>query len=188
MRYSHLPASLALAQRSFRLETLAASFLVDANDFLEACPSDQAWDMLRSLALTSPLLAAQSSHEEVDRFLMLAASTAQRMPKLQTMELWNGGKGHACLFRYQITEGYATISWRGTWKLGLRSRVISAWNLVAQGHTERDLHVEEDDIFGSRTIINCHGAAIYHLKLETQVAHPASVLQMRRLGDSYGNP
>jgi hypothetical protein len=46
--------------------------------------------------------------------LVEAGTAALRMPKLQTMEIWNGTKQNACVFRYQTTAYFTTLSWRST--------------------------------------------------------------------------
>ncbi|ROW12461.1 hypothetical protein VMCG_00509 [Cytospora schulzeri] len=58
------------------------------------------------------------------------------MPKLATMEIWNGRKGFAALFRYQLFEGGepAVITWRGTWEFALQPPVVRAWENVALEH------------------------------------------------------
>ncbi|RDL35210.1 uncharacterized protein BP5553_07141 [Venustampulla echinocandica] len=173
-----------LAQRSLSHENLSASFLIDAKDFLKACPPGGIWPKLTSLALTSPLLSSNSSLEDINNLVLAAASAAYKMPKLQTMELWNGGKRHAFLFRYHTTDNHTTISWHGTWNLNLKPHVIEAWREVALKYAAQELRIEKGKILDCN-IINSHGAAIHQLKLKIQVVHPVSLSQIRGEAENY---
>jgi hypothetical protein len=46
--------------------------------------------------------------------LEAAASTALKMPKLKTLEIWNGRVGSAALLRYEVkSSGCAVLSYLG---------------------------------------------------------------------------
>ncbi|KAK3379781.1 hypothetical protein B0T24DRAFT_647243 [Lasiosphaeria ovina] len=134
---------------SLKLEHLAASFIVDAGQFFKIEPSWE-WPNLTSLALT---------------MLQAAAAAAKRMPQLKTMEIWNGRKGLAALFKYQalLPTRQARITWRGTWILNIEPFVIQAW--------------EAEQLEEAR--IKSHSDAIHYLMLSSQVIRPISLQQIR---------
>jgi hypothetical protein len=161
--------------------------MVDAAGFLGALQPGWTWPNLKTLALTSVLLTPKDFDPDgVDRMLKDAAAAAARMPNLETMEIWNGRKGVAGLFRYRSARrgGTAGITWRGTWDLTVSKDVFRAWAAV--------MHKGEDSVYGyrrSRLVvvkealdagkIRFHGDAIHHLGLEAQVMRPVSLYQMR---------
>lgn len=111
--------------------------------------------------------------------LQTAAAAALEMPKLKTMEIWNGRKGLAMLFRYQSGGGVrpAVITCRGTCELALRSPVVQAWEaavLKYRGHgpliVKELLHADA---------VKSHVDAIDLLKLLNQVIRPVSLRQIR---------
>lgn len=62
------------------------------------------------------------------------------MPKLKTMEIWNGLEGLAALFKYEFIPGHrqrSVITWRATWPSILESQVIDAWEEVDRGREDR---------------------------------------------------
>ncbi|KAL6825838.1 hypothetical protein J3E69DRAFT_355763 [Trichoderma sp. SZMC 28015] len=105
--------SRIVALTSLKLEHLAASFIVDASHFFNIEPSWE-WPNLTSLVLTSKLLAPDKSPIEIGAMLQAAAAVATKMPKLKTMEIWNGRKSVAALFKYQVFHDVqqARIIWR----------------------------------------------------------------------------
>lgn len=152
---------------------------MDASDFFEAREPSWEWRNLTSLALTSQLLAPGASKINIDNTLQ-AAAAAMRVSKLETMEIWNGRKGLAMLFRYQSAgQGQpAVITWRGTWAFILRPPVLQAWEAVAEKHGGLGTVLVEE-LLDADTMIKSHGDAIHHLKLSTQVIRPASLRQIR---------
>jgi hypothetical protein len=66
---------------------------------------------------------------KIEHVLYSAARAAKKIPQLQTMELWNGGRGHAALFRYNIDRDcrQAKIVWRANWHLRLEGLVVKEW-------------------------------------------------------------
>jgi hypothetical protein len=117
----------AFASGSLDLEQLSVSYVVNADDFLQACISIWTWQRLQSLALTSQLLRHMGSYLETDALLYQAGLAALRMPRLHTLVLWNGTKGNACAFIYHVDRDGAYVTWRGTWDLELSPRVIKVW-------------------------------------------------------------
>lgn len=94
--------SRMVANASLKLEHLSATFLVDASYFFHARQRSWKWLNLTSLVLTSRLLAPDESLTEISDMLQEAAAAAIEMPKLETMEIWNGREGLATLFRYHL--------------------------------------------------------------------------------------
>lgn len=103
MRIPTSGVSYAVAKASLKLEYLLASFIVDARLFFDACEPSWEWPNMTSLALTSPLLTPHESPTKIDEMLQMAAAVAMKMPNLSSMEIWNGRKELAMLFRYQIS-------------------------------------------------------------------------------------
>ncbi|KAH8815922.1 hypothetical protein F5884DRAFT_852390 [Xylogone sp. PMI_703] len=174
-----LSISVALAWRSTRLEKLFASYIVDAEDFFKVCRPHWAWSNLTSLALTSRLLVGTTQPSKINSLLVSAGTVAINMPRLQIMELWNGVKGNAYVFRYQVTASFATLSWCGTWDLELESQVVDIWQRVSVLHTGYELSVQVSQRLNKRDI-SSHAAAIQRLKLNKQVIHPISLGQIER--------
>ncbi|KAH7130995.1 hypothetical protein EDB81DRAFT_905784 [Dactylonectria macrodidyma] len=182
---------LAFASSSLGMTNLSASYLVDARDFFSAAMGepmvDQIWDKLECLTLTSPLLGDELNAHDVAAMLVDAGRTAQRMPKLRLMEIWYGMRETACVFRYRIEDGVSTISWEGTWSLTLAtSAMAKAWQGVAESHTGRDLKVRTAQAEPLDTEhVKSHAHAVAQLGLCSNVAHPASLEEIRREADVY---
>jgi hypothetical protein len=51
--------------------------------------------------LTSKVLTPDENSIDIGAMLQAAAAAAIKMPQLETMEIWNGRKGLAALFKYQ---------------------------------------------------------------------------------------
>ncbi|KAL7788114.1 hypothetical protein V8C43DRAFT_316774 [Trichoderma afarasin] len=124
------------------------------------------WPNLTSLVLTSKLFAPDKSPTEIGAMLQAAAAVAKKMPQLKTMEIWNGRKGVAALFKYQVFQDVqqARIIWRSTWEFIMEPPVIRAW--------------EAFELLDEATI-KSHGDAIGHLMLSGQVIRPISLQQIR---------
>lgn len=171
----------AIAYKSTGLEKLSVSFMIDANDFFRACQPDWAWHNLKFLSLTSKLLTLHKPDQSVINSMFTSAgSTALSMPKLQLMEIWNGIKRHACVFRYQVTIDSTTLGWHGTWDLDLDPDTAKVWKEVALRHTRHELSILRPRVL-DREDITSHAAAIQKLQLR-QVIHPVSLEQI--LGES----
>ncbi|KAI0454389.1 hypothetical protein F5B21DRAFT_514677 [Xylaria acuta] len=134
------------ASKSLNLQHLATSFIVNAEELFRHCQSTWSWLHLQSLVLV------------------------QKMPKLHTFVLWNGGKARACAFTYRIDRDGASVTWRGTWHLELSPLVVKSWQLAASKLP---------------WVIKPHGDAIYRLDLPCQVIDPTSLWQTRREGYSF---
>lgn len=169
----------AVATASLKLERLSASFIVDASHFFHARQPSWKWPNLTSLALTSQLLTPDESPDEAVRMLQAAADAAMKMPSLETMEIWNGGRGLAMLFRYHSPRGGpSVITWRGTWEFARRPPVVRAWERVASTRHGRGCSIVEE-LLDAGIVIKSHGDAIYHLKLSSLVIRPVSLRQIR---------
>ncbi|KAK4034122.1 hypothetical protein C8A01DRAFT_19028, partial [Parachaetomium inaequale] len=184
-----------------RLEHLSAAFLVDAKDFFPVVQraGTGSWNKLTSLTLTSLLLApARHSGPTINNLLEQAALAAARLPALNSMEVWNGRKALACVFRYQappllslptsssvdqhLQAASARLTWRATWFLAIEPRVVEAWRTVAcKRRPSCDLQVVHD-ILGAaiRVSITSHGDAIRHLDFSHDVLRPVSLSQIQR--------
>jgi len=104
-----------------------------------------------------------------------------KMPRLKSMELWNGRAGFAGVFQYQIFESDRTakITWRGTWDLPLEPRVLKAWQAVASERVDCKLQVVTE-ILDANVVITSHGDAIRYLRLLNTVVHPVSLWQIQK--------
>lgn len=161
---------------SRELEHFSASFLVDAGLFFASCKPSWTWTNLTSLTLTSPVLAPKAAQSDIVKMINSAATVVCRMPKLETMELWNGRKRMATLFQYQ--SKHVAITWRSTWDFTLLDLVIPAWEVVARIHGGKELVVRKE-LLNIRGDIKSHGDAIHYLKLSNPVVRPISLQQIR---------
>ena len=78
--------------------------------------------------LTSSVLADVADVADINDMMRDAAAAVLKMPKLETLELWNGREGMTMLFRYQeAREGQpAIITVRRTFELALEYTVTQA--------------------------------------------------------------
>ncbi|CAG7557837.1 unnamed protein product [Fusarium equiseti] len=174
IRVPSLAVSQKLTRASLHLKTLSASFMVDAGQFFAARRDSWTWDKLTSLALTSGTLTSDANPEDINKMLHAAAETALQMPKLDTMEIWNGRRCVAMLFRYEGARDRqpAMITIRGTWELELTPAVKQAWDEIAQGA----LGVQRSLI--DPGLVQSHGDAIRELGLSAEVVRPVSLRQI----------
>jgi len=191
IRAADLGVTRLIAHASLHLEHLSAAFLADARDFfpptdawnLAATLTTLTWERLVSLTLTSQLLSPDHDDSEINDLLQQAGAAAKRMPPLKIMEPWNGRMELACVFRYRAPRAWdrpAELTWKSTWDFGLEERAIAPWRAVAAQNTARcasGLQVNVESIDGSG--IRSHGDAIPLLQLETEVARPVSLRQMK---------
>ncbi|EFY84131.1 hypothetical protein MAC_09826 [Metarhizium acridum CQMa 102] len=170
--------SQKLANVSLHLTTLSASFMVDAGFFFAARRDSWKWEKLTSLVLTSSVLTHDADTSEINNMLRDAAAAALKMPRLGTMELWNGRRGVAMLFRYQrARNGQSVImTVRGTSDFSLGVAATEAWDMVARRHRHGRVVVQTSSI--DPDVIRCHGDAILHLGLSTEVVRPVSLRQI----------
>ncbi|SPJ73296.1 uncharacterized protein FTOL_03026 [Fusarium torulosum] len=178
IRVPNPAVSQKLARASLHLTMLSASFIADAGHFFAARQDSWTWDKLTSLALTSRVLTNDADPLDINNMLRDAAAAALRMPKLDTMELWNGRRGVAMLFRYQrAQDGQPTIiTVRGTSELALGITVTQAWDVVAHQHCNFKVVVQTSSIDPDG--IRCHGDAIRQLGLSTEIVRPVSLWQI----------
>lgn len=171
--------SRMVALASLKLEHLSASFIVDASHFFELEPSWE-WPNLTSLVLTSRLLTPENSIE-IGAMLQAAAAAAMKMPRLETMEIWNGRKGLAALFKYQAFRNRhlqeARLIWRGTWILRMEPPILRAWEAVVHQYNGWRLDWVQERL--EEADIKSHGDAIHYLMLSSQVIRPISLQQIR---------
>lgn len=165
-----------VARQSLQLTHLSISFLIEAFHFIRPQQRFWVWRHLEFVSLTSELLRPGRDNVMIWTFLFFAALVASRMPQLKEMILWNGGKGHACAFRYHREKGEVTV--RSTWGLILHHTVETIWSRVLLWHTGSALHFDVRTISGAAIL--CHGDAIHELGLPSEVADATSVSQMRR--------
>ncbi|KAF5988692.1 PRANC domain-containing protein [Fusarium bulbicola] len=168
-----------IALTSLPLEHLAASFIIDASHFFAIDPSWE-WPNLTSLVLTSRLLKPEDDSTNIDALLQAAAAAALKMPRLETMEIWNGQKGLAALFQYRMSRGsrQARIIWRGTWKYHITPSVLQAWEAVGNLHASWRLDVVQEQV--EEEAIQSHGDGLHHLMLSGQAIRSVSLQQIRR--------
>ncbi|CAM1509522.1 Fc.00g032610.m01.CDS01 [Cosmosporella sp. VM-42] len=178
IRVPNPAVSRKLARASLHLTTLSASFMADAGHFFAARQDLWTWDKLTSLALTSTVLTDDADTSDINNMLRDAAVAALKMPRLDKMELWNGRRGLAMLFRYQRAQDgqSAIITIRGTSELALGIAASQAWDVVAHRHCQGKAVVQTSSI--DPDVIRCHGDAIRQLGLSTEVARPVSLRQI----------
>jgi hypothetical protein len=176
--------SITLAERSRRLQQLSASFMFDALCFFRACQTDWVWAELRSLAVTSRTLDQRERvrtgiTDVIPRAagLMLcdAARAVKSMPKLKIMEIWNGGAGHACLFRYQIEHETARLTWKAAPYFPLDNQVVKVWKGAAGAHSRLSARINCHGLPAGET--QSHGDAIHHFGLEVQAGPGSGVAE-----------
>lgn len=87
----------AVASKIRHRDRLSVFFLIEDQQFFKSCHLSYAWDRLRSLMLTWPLLKQGGSQKRISRFLYKAQVRWRfKMPRSRTMVLWNFQLGGAC--------------------------------------------------------------------------------------------
>lgn len=171
--------SQALAAKSVKLQSMAVSFIVPAEKILQQCDPTWQWPQLETLALTSPTISLAGGYgAKIEALLCSAARFAARMPRLQTLVLWNGGIANAAAFIFRRNGNHASITWRGIWVFDFTPRVVACWQRVATDLGAGVFHVARERRMGAP--ITSHGEAIYQLNLPCQVITPESLWQIRR--------
>lgn len=170
--------SRMVALASLKLEHLAASFVVDASDFFNIEHSWE-WPNLTSLVLTSKLLTPDQDPIKIGAMLQAAAVVATKMPQLTAMEIWNGRKGLAALFKYQVFRDtrQAIIIWRGTWNFVMEPSTVQAWEVLVHQQDGWRFDLFQELLDGAT--IKSHGDAIRYLMLSGQVIRPISLQQIQ---------
>lgn len=183
IRPPNLTLSRILSDVSTNYESLSASFAVDADSFfaLDEGQPPKRWPNLRHLFLTSQLLAPDQEETRLTNMLRAAAEAAVYMPKLEILQIWNGRKNLAALFKYEAaTEGQpCTITWKGTWGFLLQASLIQAWQAVVSELSEHEMmRVIYESIDGDQ--VRCHGDAMVLLELPEMVIRRVSLRQIQR--------
>jgi hypothetical protein len=182
----HAP-NWSLGQRLARVNlgagTLSASFVVDAEAFFSVTTSS--WPNLTHLALTAQSLAPETPTIGITHLLEAAGSAACRMPKLKTMEIWNGLVGLAALFKFEYVPSQqrplpSVLTWRATWDFNLEFQVIDAWDKVVRRRDDGGDGVRAVYELVEPEEIRSHGDAIVSLKLSEAVIRPISLQQILR--------
>ncbi|KAF5665546.1 oxidoreductase [Fusarium denticulatum] len=167
------------AARNLDLQVLSVSFLASAEDFFSDCQSDWTWKNLQTIILTTRQFNPDIISEAVSAVLQSAAQVALRMPRLETMVLWNTKRmRHATSFTYRRTKLSATIAWCSTMDLDFDPYTVRAWEEVARKHGQPYLWREKRRT-GKVGIIS-HGHAIRLLELPPQVIDPESRRQIEK--------
>jgi hypothetical protein len=174
--------SRILSEVSTNYESLSASFVVDADSFfvLDESQPLKTWPNLRHLFLTSQLLAPDQDKTRVTDMLRAAARAAVYMPKLETLQIWNGRKNLAALFKYEPAKEQgqtSSITWRGTWDFPLQASDIQAWQSPASEPSQHGMRVIYEIIGGDQ--VRCHGDAMLLLELPELVIRHVSLRQIR---------
>ncbi|UKZ92843.1 uncharacterized protein TrAFT101_007777 [Trichoderma asperellum] len=182
IRSPNLTLSRILSEISTNYESLSASFMVDADGFfaLDESQPRKTWPNLRHLFLTSQLLAPDQDTTRVTNMLQAAARVAVYMPKLETLQIWNGRKKLAALFKYEPAKEQgqiSTITWKGTWEFLLQPSVIQAWRSLASETSQHRMRVIYETIGGDQ--VQCHGDAMLLLELPEVVIRHVSLRQIR---------
>jgi hypothetical protein len=168
--------AVALAKLSLKLEHVAVAFMVDASDFLAACQPDWVWGELRALSLTCAMLDETEPGGVRFELLEHMSLVVQNMPKLKTMELWDGGYEYAILFRYELDDNSATLTWKSTPKIDLEEGIIEAWKTAALNHSRKGLTVVQESLDGA--LVTSHASAISKLALKVPILSVGALEQM----------
>ncbi|KAG4433506.1 hypothetical protein IFR05_011015 [Cadophora sp. M221] len=179
----------SLAQSSRSLESLSASFIVDAEYFFSEFTLSQVdvstvpkWENLKTVALTSSILIPANNHSSKGDLLQAAGIAAASMPKLEIMELWNGDKGISCIFRYiNNVEGHG-ISWESSFYIETPfcPETLSYWTGL-QRHPQYgncDFTVTVTKVKRDIQDINSHAYTISNLKLKDLVLDSFSYYEL----------
>ena len=103
------------------------------------------------------------------------------MPRLKSMELWNGRAKTAGIFQYQLfgCDQTAKITWRGTWDLPLEPHVLEVWQALTSKRVHCKLQIVTETL-DANVVVRSHCDAIRHLKLLNTVIHPVSLWQIQK--------
>ncbi|KAL2289960.1 hypothetical protein FJTKL_01238 [Diaporthe vaccinii] len=182
--------SRELARSSHHLEELHAANNVDAFEFFyafqpQASPEESRWMVWKDLKYLSLTTLHLFSYEHDSSILLMAARAAERMPKLEMMELWDWGKlwGPACIFRFRRDETEASIELVSTWPWcsTFSEAQKAAWTRVATANRPLPLHVKEGRLHtGGRRPGEGVYCVLRQLELVDHVLHPISLRQIAR--------
>ncbi|KAF5691480.1 hypothetical protein FCIRC_433 [Fusarium circinatum] len=125
-----------LRQYSKNLEHMSVVDIIDATDFLRIfilfkydgdLNSLTIWPHLKTLTLSTNLFQSHC-RRSIERLLCCAARAARKMPKLQTFEI-RSNSDPQCLFRYNIVEARAEITWSGP--VVNSTKIMKQWEKTA---------------------------------------------------------
>ncbi|KAK8121754.1 hypothetical protein PG984_010424 [Apiospora sp. TS-2023a] len=128
-----------LASRSCGMEELGICNVIDGRNFFAAFKNINSlplWPNLRLLTFTASLLPGgdpnngDDSEVLLQSLLKLVAKFVRRMPKLQTLELYEAGRDSAALFQYSNAGGSPTAQWISTWPVEIDDEVKEAWESI----------------------------------------------------------
>ena len=173
-----LSLAKALALKSYSLERLSISYMIDAQQFFNSCQLSHTWTYLRSLALTSSILTKSAPQKDISTLLQNASLAALNMPQLENMVLWNSQQREACavIYRKNRASGQAVLVWRGTWDLS--HDVVESWQKATSSSYLLRIEYERlEDV-----IIRSHGDAAHYLRLPCGVMDSTSLRQIRQEG------
>ena len=167
-----------MISRANHLESLSASFMIDAVDLFNTDKPSEEWPNLTSLIVTSHVLSPDRRQEDITNLLKAAASAALLMPKLETMEIWNGREGLAALFKFELARNgqSSKLTWRGTWAFPIQPAVVESWEAVSLNCRGSRVEILTESL--SADDIKSHGDAIHYLKLSERVIRPVSLHQI----------
>ena len=133
----------SLMKSSQHLEELYGSRLVDAEDFFSAfwpgkedlkLSAGSDWSRLRFLSLSTCRLDHVRPTDS-KCLIEAAGRAAQKMPKLEIMEIYGGRRTHPISFGYYVRDRRSHIKLRSSWPLELSKTVLAPWHKAAQLHS-----------------------------------------------------
>lgn len=143
----------ALVKPSQRLEELHFAHNVDAMDFFFYIVTDNPnpdkgakWKRLERISLTSAWLRPPG----YQHLILRAATVAQRMPKLQRMELWHTDTWSSCIFQYKSDPERPIVRLSSTRFGGLGVSEEEAWREVASTQGSRHQPPTEHKLLDQR--------------------------------------
>ena len=176
--------SYDLARSSHNLEELYVANNIDAFRFFyafhpRAPPGQRRWMVWKNMKYLS-LTTQHLSPEDNGLVLLMAARAAERMPKLEIMELWNcwSRRGIACVFRFRRGETEASIELVSTWPAGLPAETKTAWARVAS--VKRPLTLRCKVRHWNPGFIDGDYSVLQQLELVEHMLHPISLRQIAR--------
>ncbi|KAK7961686.1 uncharacterized protein PG986_002511 [Apiospora aurea] len=143
-----------LALRSRGMGELGICNIIDGRQFFAAFKSNEPlplWPDLRLLTLTASLkpdIEDENSPELLQGFLKRLPEFVRRMPKLQTLELYEADDKGAALLQFSRSPkdgGRAAVRWFSTWPLAIDNDVKTAWESIPSedGHSRVEFLPEE---------------------------------------------
>ncbi|KAH7248679.1 uncharacterized protein BKA55DRAFT_540104 [Fusarium redolens] len=138
----------SIRQYSKNLEHMSVTDIIDAKDFLrrfrtslpeEEFDSLRRWPDLQVLTLSTDLFETQD-RDQIENLLCAAARAARKMPKLRTFEI-RSSKDAQCLFRYNIVQAIAEITWSGP--IVDSTEIMKEWEKTSAWRNNRDVRTND---------------------------------------------